>query len=166
MERRKFIRNTVIATSAFAFMPYSNLLANPLAGKVKITDVKCVRTKIGMRVSPLVKIITDAGLVGIGECHHDENGLGAKDIVLNVCKPILMGKDPLDLEIPCFQDEYPNFLLRWKSWNCDTCNNRSRICHVGSYRKNCRTTRTQNTRWWQSCKRSAGLCFLTSPKHA
>ncbi len=103
MERRKFIRNTVIATSAFAFMPYFDLLANPLAGKVKITDVKCVLTKIGMRISPLVKITTDAGLVGIGECHHDENGLGAKDIVLNVCKPILMGKDPLDLEYLVFK---------------------------------------------------------------
>lgn len=103
MERRTFIRNTTLAASALAFMPYTSLLANSLAGKVKITDVKCVLTKIGMRVSPLVKITTDAGLFGIGECHHDENGLGAKDIVLNVCKPILMGQDPLDLEYLVFK---------------------------------------------------------------
>ncbi|MCZ6860066.1 MAG: hypothetical protein O7I42_07290, partial [Alphaproteobacteria bacterium] len=45
-----------------------------------------------------MKIETDAGIVGIGECHHDENGLGAKDIVMNVCKPILLGQDPFDLE--------------------------------------------------------------------
>lgn len=103
MERRTFIRNTTLAASALAFLPYTSLMANPLAGKVKITDVKCVLTKIGMRVSPLVKIFTDAGLFGIGECHHDENGLGAKDIVLNVCKPILMGQDPLDLEYLVFK---------------------------------------------------------------
>lgn len=103
MERRTFIRNLAIATPVLAFMPYLNLLANPLAGKVKITDVKCVLTKIGMRVSPLVKITTNVGLVGIGECHHDENGYGAKDIVLNVCKPILIGQDPLDLEYLIFK---------------------------------------------------------------
>ena len=82
MKRRTFIRDIALTTSALTFLPYFNLLGNPLAGKVKITDVKCVLTKIGMRVSPLVKITTDAGLVGIGECHHDENGLGAKDIVV------------------------------------------------------------------------------------
>ena len=103
MERRTFIRNIAIATPILAMMPSLNLLADPLAGKVKITDVKCVLTKIGMRISPLVKITTDAGLVGIGECHHDENGYGAKDIVLNVCKPILMGQDPLDLEYLVFK---------------------------------------------------------------
>jgi len=103
MKRRTFIRNLAISTPVVAFMPYFNLLANTLAGKVKITDVKCVLTKIGMRVSPLVKITTNVGLVGIGECHHDENGYGAKDIVLNVCKPILMGQDPMDLEYLVFK---------------------------------------------------------------
>ena len=92
-----------MATPALAFMPYFDLLANPLAGKVKITNVQCVLTKIGFRVSPLVKITTNVGLVGIGECHHDENGHGAKDIILNVCKPILMGRDPLDLEYLIFK---------------------------------------------------------------
>jgi L-alanine-DL-glutamate epimerase-like enolase superfamily enzyme len=50
-----------------------------------------------------VKISTDAGLVGIGECHHDATGHGAKDVVLSVCKPILLGKDPLDLEALVFK---------------------------------------------------------------
>jgi len=31
---------------------------------------------------PLVKVKTDAGVYGIGECYHDITGLGAKDIVL------------------------------------------------------------------------------------
>jgi L-alanine-DL-glutamate epimerase-like enolase superfamily enzyme len=103
MKRRTFIRDLAITTPALFFLPSIDLLANPFTGKVKITDVQCVRTRIGMRVSPLVKISTDAGLVGIGECHHDENGLGAKDVVLNVCKPILMGQDPLDLEYLVFK---------------------------------------------------------------
>jgi L-alanine-DL-glutamate epimerase-like enolase superfamily enzyme len=103
MKRRTFIRNLAMATPALAFIPYLDLLANPLAGKVTITDVQCVLTKIGFRVSPLVKITTNVGLVGIGECHHDENGHGAKDIILNVCKPILMGQDPLDLEYLIFK---------------------------------------------------------------
>ena len=103
MRRRSFIRNLAITAPVMAFMPYYSLMANPLAGKVKITNVQCVLTRIGMRVSPLVKITTDAGLIGIGECHHDETGYGAKDIVLNVCKPILMDQDPLDLEYLVFK---------------------------------------------------------------
>ena len=81
MKRRTFVRTLAMATPVLAFAPYFDLTANPLARKVKITDVKCVLTKIGFGVSPLVKITTDAGLVGIGECHHDENGYGAKDII-------------------------------------------------------------------------------------
>jgi L-alanine-DL-glutamate epimerase-like enolase superfamily enzyme len=98
MDRRRFLRNLALAVPAASCMPYFDLLAAALRKKVKITDVKCIRTKIGLRVSPLVKIETDAGLVGIGECHHDENGYGAKDIVVNALKPILMGQDPFDLE--------------------------------------------------------------------
>ena len=103
MKRRTFIHKLGMATPVIAFIPCFDLLANPLARKVKITDVKCVLTKIGFRVSPLVKITTDVGLVGIGECHHDESGHGAKDIIQNVCKPILMGQDPLDLEYLVFK---------------------------------------------------------------
>ena len=103
MKRRTFVRNLAMATPALAFMPYLDLLADPFSGKVKITDVQCVLTKIGFRVSPLVKITTNVGPVGIGECHHDESGHGAKDIIQNVCKPILMGQDPLDLEYLVFK---------------------------------------------------------------
>jgi len=103
MHRRKFLKNMALAVPAASCMPYYDLLAAIDRKKVKITDVKCVRTKINFRVSPLVKIETDAGIVGLGECHHDENGLGAKDVVLNVCKPILLGQDPLDLEYLVFK---------------------------------------------------------------
>ena len=103
MNRRRFLRNVALGAPAATFLPYLDLMAAPLTGKVKITDVQCILTRIGMRVSPLVKITTDSGLVGIGECHHDENGHGAKDIVLNVCKRILMGQDPLNLEYLVFK---------------------------------------------------------------
>ena len=82
MDRRTFVRNLAITAPSLAFLPHFDLLATPMAGKVSITDVQCVLTKIGFRVSPLVKITTSEGLVGIGECHHDENGHGAKDIIL------------------------------------------------------------------------------------
>lgn len=86
------------AVPTATMLPQFAAAAAEAAKSIKITDVKCVRTLLNFRVSPLVKIVTDAGIVGIGECHHDENGLGAKDVVLNVCKPILMGEDPFDLE--------------------------------------------------------------------
>lgn len=86
-----------------AFMPHLDLMAAPLTGKVKITNVECVLVRIGFRISPLVKITTDSGLVGIGECHHDETGHGAKDVVLNVCKPILLEQDPMNLEYLVFK---------------------------------------------------------------
>ncbi len=103
MNRRNFVRNMALAAPALAFRPYLDLVSDPLRGKVKITDVQCVLAKIGFRVSPLVKITTDAGLVGIGECHHDENGYGAKDIIHHVCRPILLGQDPLNLEYLVFK---------------------------------------------------------------
>ncbi|HYP14957.1 MAG TPA: mandelate racemase/muconate lactonizing enzyme family protein [Bryobacteraceae bacterium] len=103
MNRRKFLQHFAAKASAAAFIPYLNLMAGPKTGKVKITDVQCILVRIGFRVSPLVKITTNVGLVGIGECHHDENGHGARDIVLNVCKPILMGQDPMNLEYLVFK---------------------------------------------------------------
>ena len=103
MRRRTFLRNVALAAPVFGLTPYLDLLAQPLAKKVKITDVQCVLTRIGFRISPLVKISTDAGLIGIGECHHDATGHGAKDVVLSVCKPILLGKDPFDLEALVFK---------------------------------------------------------------
>ncbi|GAB2971345.1 mandelate racemase/muconate lactonizing enzyme family protein [Mucilaginibacter puniceus] len=98
MKRRNFLRNMAIAIPAASCMSYFDLLAAPNIKKVKITNIKCVRVKIGFRPSLIIKIETDAGVVGIGECHHDENSLGAKDMVTSVFKPILVGQDPYDLE--------------------------------------------------------------------
>ncbi|MGY3214725.1 mandelate racemase/muconate lactonizing enzyme family protein [Mucilaginibacter sp. HD30] len=98
MRRRSFIQKMAVAGAATVFMPYLDLLASPNVRKVKITNIKTLRTKIGFRPSLLVKIETDAGVIGIGECHHDENSFGAKDIITSVFKPILMGQDPYELE--------------------------------------------------------------------
>ena len=103
MNRRTFLRSVATGAAATAFSPYLDLMAGPAAGKVKITDVQCMLVRIGFRISPLVKITTDAGLVGIGECHHDETGHGAKDVILNVCRPILMDQDPMNLEYLVFK---------------------------------------------------------------
>ncbi len=110
MKRRDFIKTSALSVpAAFSapylnfnkgteYKPYLDIFTGPDAKRVKITDVKCIRTNIGLRVSPLVKIETDEGIVGIGECHHDENGYGAQDVVHSICKPILMDQDPFDLE--------------------------------------------------------------------
>ena len=76
---------------------FSNLTQSE-TGKVRITDVKFMRVQIGRgHVLPLVKIETDAGVYGIGECHHDVTGLGAKDVVLNAFRQILVKQDPFDI---------------------------------------------------------------------
>ena len=97
MDRRIFLKRLAVAVPALC-IPGFNVLARSEANRVKITDVKCMLTNLGARVSPLVKIETDAGIFGIGECHHDSQGYGAKDIILNVFKPLLKGEDPFDLE--------------------------------------------------------------------
>lgn len=98
MNRGKFIK-TMAATVPAATIPAFDQISETEKGQTKITDVKFMRVKIGARghVLPLVKIETDAGVYGIGECHHDVTGLGAKDIVLNAFKPILVNKDPFDI---------------------------------------------------------------------
>ncbi len=98
MKRSEFL-TALAAMPAVAAAPAISSIAQEEAGQVKITDVKLMRVKIGARghVLPLVKIETDAGVYGIGECHHDVTGLGAKDVVLNAFKPILVGQDPFDI---------------------------------------------------------------------
>ena len=98
MKRSEFL-TALAALPAVAASPTLSSIAQEEAGQVKITDVKFMRVKIGQRghVLPLVKIETDAGVYGIGECHHDVTGLGAKDVVLNAFKSILVSQDPFDI---------------------------------------------------------------------
>lgn len=89
-----------LAAPASAFVPQFSKLSAQELGRVKITDVKFMRLKMSPRAHemPLVKIETDAGVYGIGECHHDVTGLGAKDTVLNAFRPMLIGQDPFDID--------------------------------------------------------------------
>jgi L-alanine-DL-glutamate epimerase-like enolase superfamily enzyme len=98
MKRDEFLKTMAAAVPAAAVVPDFSRLAEPELGKVRITDVKFMRIQIDRgHVMPLVKIETDAGVYGIGECHHDVTGLGAKDVVLNAFKQILVKQDPFDI---------------------------------------------------------------------
>ncbi len=100
MYRRDFLKTLAMAAPAAVTVPYFNKLAAQERGKVKITDVKVMRLKMNTAAHemPLVKIETDAGVHGIGECHHDITGLEAKDTVLNAFRQMLIGQDPFDID--------------------------------------------------------------------
>lgn len=100
MFRRDFLKTVARAIPVSAVVPCFSKLAAQERRKVKITDVKVMRLKMsrGGHEMPLVKIETDAGVHGIGECHHDITGLGAKDTVLNAFRQMLIGQDPFDID--------------------------------------------------------------------
>ena len=116
MYRRQLLKTLALAVPAGALAPCSSTFALPAPArdvvpyffdlaaserkKVKITDVKVMRLKMspGAHEMPLVKVETDAGVYGIGECHHDITGLGAKDTVLNAFRTMLIGQDPFDID--------------------------------------------------------------------
>jgi L-alanine-DL-glutamate epimerase-like enolase superfamily enzyme len=62
---------------------------------MKITDVECL---VLDRQFPLVRVYTDEGLVGIGECFRRQPEF-IKNQVDSLLKPALLGKDPLDTEL-------------------------------------------------------------------
>ena len=90
MKRREFL--TALAGGAIA-LPL-HLKAEPLRGKVKITDVKVMIVR-GTWDWNLVKIETDSGVYGIGEAYW---GPGVKDVILKQLKPLLIGEDPLNVD--------------------------------------------------------------------
>ena len=90
MNRREFL--TALAGGAIA-LPL-HLKAEPLRGKVKITDVKVMIVR-GTWDWNLVKIETDSGVYGIGEAYW---GPGVKDVILKQLKPLLIGEDPLNVD--------------------------------------------------------------------
>ncbi len=61
---------------------------------MKITDVKTTTLK-GFKDWNYVKIDTDEGVTGIGEAHPGE---GINDAVVKRLKPMILGKDPLNVE--------------------------------------------------------------------
>ena len=61
---------------------------------MKITDVKTTTLK-GYKDWNFVKVETDEGVFGIGEAHPGE---GINDVVKKRLKPLIVGKDPLNVE--------------------------------------------------------------------
>jgi L-alanine-DL-glutamate epimerase-like enolase superfamily enzyme len=98
VHRRTFLKVLGAAIPASTPSPYLNVLRAQERSRVKITDVKVMRVRMKGHAMPLVKIETDAGVYGIGECHHDITGLGAKDAVLNAYREMLIGQDPFDID--------------------------------------------------------------------
>ena len=98
MNRRKFLNSLAALVPASVAIPHYATLVAQERNRVKITDVKVMRVRMGGHAMPLVRIETDAGVYGIGECHHDVTGLGAKDVVLNAFRAILLDQDPFDIE--------------------------------------------------------------------
>jgi L-alanine-DL-glutamate epimerase-like enolase superfamily enzyme len=70
-------------------------LATPERGRVKITDVKVLMLQ-GPRTYTLIKVLTDAGVYGIGE-GYGSPGVGVKEGVLEL-RPYFIGKDPLEID--------------------------------------------------------------------
>jgi L-alanine-DL-glutamate epimerase-like enolase superfamily enzyme len=78
-----------------AFFSNLKLLAEPLAGKVKITDIKAMGLD-HMAGNCLIRIDTDSGLAGIGEAGATGPIARAR---IETIKPLLIGKDPLAIEV-------------------------------------------------------------------
>ncbi|MGH9661010.1 MAG: hypothetical protein ACRD96_20855, partial [Bryobacteraceae bacterium] len=86
---RMLSRRRLLGLGALA--PYRTLAA-PERGRVKIADIR-VMVLQGPRTYTLIKVITDAGVAGIGEAYGSP-GVGVKEAILDL-KPYFVGKDPL-----------------------------------------------------------------------
>lgn len=93
MNRRQFLRTLA---GAPVFYESFRAKASPLHKKVKITDVKVMLVRGVNFTHPMVKIETDAGISGIGEAYW---GAGVKELMLAYCRPVLIGQDPLAIDV-------------------------------------------------------------------
>ncbi len=94
LSRRDFLKSAALLSGASTLASY-NALAAPERGKVKIRDIKVMVVQ-GPRTYTLVKVLTDAGVYGIGEGYGNP-GVGIKEGVLEL-REYFLGKDPLDIE--------------------------------------------------------------------
>jgi hypothetical protein len=167
MNRNEFVKAMAATVPVAAVAPDFSRFAETEIGKVKITDVKVMRVKIGSgHAMPLVKIETDAGVYGIGECHHDVTGLGAKDVVLNAFKQILVNKDPFRYRKTDRINEMARVVSWWKRRYCNSCCYRLRNSTMGSSWKTAGDASQKNTRrrvLYRSCK---GILDKSAQEHA
>lgn len=92
--RRDLMRYALLLPAGALFSHF-RLLAEPLAGKVKITDIKAMGLN-HMAGNCLIRIDTDSGLTGIGEA--GATGAIARARIETI-KPLLIGKDALAIEV-------------------------------------------------------------------
>jgi L-alanine-DL-glutamate epimerase-like enolase superfamily enzyme len=91
MQRRQFLQSLATAP----FLARYLAMAAPDKGKVRIRDIQ-VMVLQGPRTYTLVKVVSDAGLYGIGEAYGNP-GAGVKEGIFAL-KPDLIGKDPLQID--------------------------------------------------------------------
>jgi L-alanine-DL-glutamate epimerase-like enolase superfamily enzyme len=91
MTRRTFLQTL----STAPFLARYHAIAAPDLNKVKIRDIQTMVVQ-GPRTYTLVKVVSDAGLYGIGEAYGSP-GAGVKEQI-HVLKSEIMGKDPLQID--------------------------------------------------------------------
>jgi L-alanine-DL-glutamate epimerase-like enolase superfamily enzyme len=92
---RDLSRRSLLSAAAAPFLIGYRQLAAAAKNRVKIRDVQTMMLQ-GARTYTLVKVVSDAGLFGIGEAYGSP-GVGVKEQVASL-KPWLTGKDPLEID--------------------------------------------------------------------
>ena len=69
---------------------------------MKITDIKTFIVDAGWRPWMFVKVETDEGLIGWGECSDGKSPHGIEGVIRDL-KPLLLGKDPLAFEMRFYE---------------------------------------------------------------
>jgi L-alanine-DL-glutamate epimerase-like enolase superfamily enzyme len=94
LSRRRFL-GALSAAPAVTSLAAFEALAAPERGRARIADIRAMILQ-GPRTYTYVKVVTDAGVYGIGE-GYGSPGVGVKAGVLEL-RPYFLGKDPLEIE--------------------------------------------------------------------
>ncbi|MFC1693984.1 mandelate racemase/muconate lactonizing enzyme family protein [Candidatus Latescibacterota bacterium] len=100
MKRRNLFKALAASLPAASVLPHYHAMAATDRKKVKITDVKVMVVR-GLFDWPLVRVETDAGIYGIGECYFGPDPKGAilhSQRLSPSLREILIGEDPLDVD--------------------------------------------------------------------
>ncbi|RPI08423.1 MAG: mandelate racemase/muconate lactonizing enzyme family protein [Acidobacteriales bacterium] len=113
VDRRDFLKTCAGLVGGAALTRYRAMAAAEM-GRAKIRDIQ-VMVLQGSRTYTLVKVLTDAGIYGIGE-GYGSPGVGIKEGVLEL-REYFIGKDPLEIEalyqgLPRRVDGSAHMLLR------------------------------------------------------
>lgn len=95
--RRQWLASAAGIGAAASFLPAYQARAADAKGKTKIRDIQAMVMQGPDRNYTFVKVISDAGLYGIGEAYGSP-GVGVKEQVLAL-RPDFLGKDPLEIDV-------------------------------------------------------------------